>query len=43
MNRKDLKKYRNNQIYINNILEKLRMDKETINNLTATLSDMPKR
>lgn len=43
MNREDLKKYKYNQIWINDHIEYVEAQKETINRLTSILSDMPKR
>ncbi len=42
MNRKDLKDYRYNQIWIEDQTEYIETQKETINKLNSTLSDMPK-
>ena len=42
MNREDLKNYRYNQIWIKDQIEYIEAQKETINRLTAVLSDMPK-
>ena len=41
MNREELKKYRYNQQWIEGRMEYIQQYKETINKLTATLSDMP--
>lgn len=43
MNRKDLKDYRYNQIWIEDQTEYIETQKETINKLNSILSDMPKR
>lgn len=43
MNREDLKNYKYNQIWIKDQTEYIESQKETINRLTAILSDMPKR
>ena len=43
MNRKDLKDYRYNQIWIEDQTEYIKTQKETINRLNSMLSDMPKR
>lgn len=42
MTREDLKDYKYNQIWIKNQMEYIESQKETINRLTAILSDMPK-
>ena len=42
MNRKDLKDYKYNQIWIEDQTEYIETQKETINKLNSTLSDMPK-
>jgi hypothetical protein len=42
MNREDLKNYKYNQIWIKDQTEYIEAQKETINRLTAILSDMPK-
>ena len=42
MNREDLKNYKYNQIWIKDQTEYIETQKETINRLTAILSDMPK-
>lgn len=43
MTREDLKNYKYNQIWIKDQTEYIESQKETINRLTAILSDMPKR
>ena len=43
MNRKDLKDYRYNQIWIEDQTEYIKTQKEAINRLNSMLSDMPKR
>ena len=43
MNREDLKNYKYNQIWIRDQTEYIEKQKETINRLNSTLSDMPKR
>ena len=42
MNRKDLKNYKHNQIWIKEQIEYIESQKETINRLSTILSDMPK-
>lgn len=43
MNREDLKNYKYNQIWIKDQMNYIETQKETINRLNSTLSDMPKR
>lgn len=43
MNREDLKNYKYNQIWIKDQMNYIEAQKETINRLNSTLSDMPKR
>ncbi len=43
MTREDLKNYKYNQKWIKNQTEYIKAQKETINQLNAILSDMPKR
>lgn len=43
MDRKDLKKYRNNQEWIKEQMEYIEQQKELVSKLTSTLSDMPMR
>ena len=43
MNREDLKNYKYNQIWIKDQINYIEAQKETINRLNSTLSDMPKR
>lgn len=43
MNREDLKDYKNNQTWIKGRLEYIEEYKTSITNITAVLSDMPKR
>ena len=43
MNREDLKNYKYNQIWINDHIEYVETQKETISKLNSALSDMPKR
>ena len=42
MNREDLKNYKYNQIWIKDQMNYIEAQKETINRLNSTLSDMPK-
>ena len=43
MKREDLKNYKYNQIWIKDQMSYIEAQKETINRLNSTLSDMPKR
>ena len=43
MNREELKNYKYNQIWIKDQMNYIEAQKETINRLNSTLSDMPKR
>lgn len=42
MNREDLKNYKHNQMWIKDQMNYIEAQKETINRLNSTLSDMPK-
>lgn len=42
-NREDLKRYKYNQMWIDDQVEYIETQKETINRLNSILSDMPKR
>ncbi len=43
MNREDLKNYKYNQVWIKDQIKYIETQRETINKLNSTLSDMPKR